>query len=37
LARDQCVALAGVDSSVATTTSSTWSTEITGGRPVDAE
>ena len=32
-ARDQCVALAGVDSSVATTTSSTWSTVIDGGRP----
>src|SRR5674476_476268 len=32
-ARDQCVAFAGVDSKVATTTSSTWSTPITGGRP----
>ena len=32
-ARDQCVALAGVCSSVATTTSSTWSSVIDGGRP----
>ena len=32
-ARDQCVAFVGVDSNVATTTSSTWSTVIVGGRP----
>src|SRR5665648_742453 len=32
-ARDQCVAFAGVDSNVATTTSSTRSAPITGGRP----
>ena len=32
-ARDQCVSLPGVSSSVATTTSSTWSSRIDGGRP----
>jgi len=32
-ARDQCVALGGVCSSVAITTSSTWSSRIEGGRP----
>jgi hypothetical protein len=32
-ARDQCVAFFGVDSSVATTTASTWSTLIVAGRP----
>ena len=32
-ARDQCVSLPGVVSSVATTTSSTWSSRIDGGRP----
>jgi hypothetical protein len=32
-ARDQCVACSGVDSSVATTTSSTCSAVIEGGRP----
>jgi hypothetical protein len=32
-ARDQCVALRGVSSSVATITCSTCSTEIDGGRP----
>ena len=31
--RDQCVAFAGVDSKVATTTSSTWSRVTDGGRP----
>jgi len=33
LARDQCVAFFGVDSSVLTTTSSTRSAAIVGGRP----
>ena len=32
-ARDQCVAALGVSSSVAATTSSTWSSRIDGGRP----
>src|ERR1700730_7714182 len=32
-ARDQCVALAGLDSKVATSTSSTWSKLIDAGRP----
>ena len=32
-ARDQCVAFGGVDSSVSTTTCSTWSTLISAGRP----
>ena len=32
-ARDQCVSWPGVDSKVATTTSSTWSSRIEGGRP----
>src|SRR5436190_20819026 len=32
-ARDQCVAFLGVDSSVDTSTSSTWSRVIDGGRP----
>ena len=32
-ARDQCVSLPGADSSVATITSSTWSSRIDGGRP----
>src|SRR2546425_763988 len=31
--RDQCVALAGVSSNVDTSTSSTWSMVIDGGRP----
>ena len=32
-ARDQCVAFLGVDSSVATITSSTWPMATDGGRP----
>jgi hypothetical protein len=32
-ARDQCVSWPGTPSSVATTTSSTWSSRIDGGRP----
>src|ERR1019366_9869915 len=32
-ARDQCVALSGLDSNVATSTSSTWSKLIDAGRP----